>query len=129
MFLGAGTLKRRQVSPPSRYFEVPASLSPRLDRLKACPASQSCSNLIVVLAYTSSIAYALKLLPWNTATHVRRYCSRQQGRLCQLIDPVFPFCRRFGSGIDVLQTLAVDKIDGIANPTALNFDTAGSIGQ
>lgn len=54
---------------------------------------------------------------------------RQERNIAQLIDTFLPLPAGFLRWIDVLDTLAVDELDGVADPAALDFDAGGAIGE
>lgn len=70
----------------------------------------------------SRSTYHFHFLPRHSATHIRASRGWEQRCIAQIVDPLFPCLSCFLGWVDVFQTLAVDEIDRIFDPTALDFD-------
>jgi len=97
--------------------------------LESSPIGQNLSDFILILTHTASIVHLLKSLTWHTTTHIRTSSRWQQRRVTQLIDSLLPSLGRLWRRIDALQSLSVNQIDSISDPTTLNLDRARSVGE
>lgn len=62
-------------------------------------------------------------------THVSASSSREQCRCCQRIDPFFPLVTRFLRRVDILELLPDDLVDRVSDPSDLDLNAAGPVGQ
>lgn len=75
------------------------------------------------------ITHLLKRLARNVAPHVRRLACREQRRGADVVEPPLPLPARVRQGVDVLEPLAVDGKDGVADPAPLDFDACGAVAE
>ncbi len=83
----------------------------------------------MVRRYSPSPVGLFESLVGLTATHVRRLGGWEQADIRQCVDLLFVGRLGLGRGIDVLQTLAFNLLDGINNPSTLNLDCCWAIAQ
>ena len=78
---------------------------------------------------SASGTYHLDLLAWHGTTHV---CAASRGEQCsvaKLVDALLPGLGGLFSGVDVLETLLVRRLDRVLDPAALNLDGRRAVGE
>lgn len=101
----------------------------RLDRLKSLPPIQISSDLRTIIIHATSIARHLESLARDRTTHIRRLRGREQRWSGQIVDTLLPFVAGFFGWVHVLQTLTLDLLDGIADPTDLDLNGGWAVGE
>ncbi len=96
---------------------------------KPLPVREDCSDLIFVRAHTSRIIDLLKRLTRHRPTHVSAPSRRQQRRIAQVINPLLPDLCRLWRRVHILDPLAIDEINRVADPAALDFSGGGPVGE
>ena len=75
------------------------------------------------------LTYHLDLLAGYSAAHVCRSGGGEESGVAEFLDALLPGLGRFFGRVDVLEALAVCKLDRILDPAALDFDGGGSVGE
>lgn len=68
-------------------------------------------------------------LPGTYTAHVGAHGRREQSWRGQVVDPLLPRITGLLCRVDVLDAAAVDLGDGVLDPSGLDLDTAGPVGQ
>jgi hypothetical protein len=84
--------------------------------IKSLPISQNSTDLRAILSDATSIIDLFERLPWYAAAHIGASSSRQKSNITEIIDSLLPFIGCFLGCVDVLDILAVDQVDGVADP-------------
>jgi hypothetical protein len=73
--------------------------------------------------------YHFDLLARHCATHVCGSGGWEEGGVAEFLDALLPGLGRFLGRVDVLEALAVCKLDRVLDPAALDFDRRGAVGE
>ena len=78
---------------------------------------------------SSRVAHLFEWLPRYITSHVGCLASREKRRIADIIDALLPLSARLRSRVDELQSLPVDRIDGVSDPASLDFDAGGTVAE
>lgn len=111
----------------SRYEQVQSESSS--DRPEPSPVWERLPDLLCILGDTSSITGHLECLSWQTTSHIGGFDSGEQRNVGELIDMLLPRHGGLLGGVDILELLALNLLDGVDDPAALDLDRGRSVGE
>lgn len=100
-----------------------------LDDVEAIPALQGRPNLRPVRVDTTSITSHLKGLARNCSTHVGASDLWEKRWSSKVVDPLLPLLLGLLGWVDVLDTLTLGLLDGVADPADLDLNGRWAIGE
>ena len=78
---------------------------------------------------SSRIAHLLERLPRYVPSHMGCLAGREKRRIADIVDALLPLSARLQSRVDELQSLSVDRVDGVSDPAPLDFDAGGAVAE
>ena len=78
---------------------------------------------------STRIAHLLEWLPRYIPSHMGCLASREKGRIANIVDALLPLSARLRSWVDELQSLSINRVDGISDPASLDFDAGGAVAE
>ena len=105
------------------------SASPLLDYDESSPVGKLLHALLPVQRYSSGVVQLFSWLAWDVRAHIPRVGGREEGLVAQLRDVLPPsFFSLFG-GLDGLDVLLFQLLDGFDDPISLDLHTRRTVGE
>ena len=101
----------------------------RLHRPEPLPLRQRSPQLLMIPNQSSRITHLLKRLPRYIPSHVGGLTGREKRRVANIVDALLPLSTRLRRWVDELQSLSVDRVDGVPDPAPLDFDAGGAVAE
>jgi hypothetical protein len=73
--------------------------------------------------------YHFNLLAWYRTAHVCGSGSREESGIAEFLDALLPGLGRFFGRVNVLEALAICKLDRVLDPAALDLNRRWSVGE